>query len=107
MITDDSAVEQKAVRLAFRGLQDSKTEVDHLLCQVPSERTLYCCLAGKKNEACLKAMSADSLLFRSCSTRIYVMCDPRWTALRWIHYCCTNAGAEGDDYDVESQSWPS
>ena len=39
-MTDDSAVEQRAVRLAFPGLSASKQEVDHLLCSIHSYRTL-------------------------------------------------------------------
>ncbi len=40
MITDDSAAEQKAVRLAFRGLEEGEQQVDHFLCRKHSERTL-------------------------------------------------------------------
>ena len=39
-LTDDSAAEQRAVRLAFPGLQGGETEVSHLFCMVHSERTL-------------------------------------------------------------------
>lgn len=51
-LTDDSAVEQKAVRLAFPGLLAGETEVDHLLCRVHCERTINRNLAGNKNKAC-------------------------------------------------------
>ena len=44
MITDDSA--QKAVRLAFRGLEEGEQQVDHFLCRKHSERTLRLKLAG-------------------------------------------------------------
>lgn len=40
MITDGSAAEQKAVRLAFQGLKEGEQQVDHFLCQKHSERTL-------------------------------------------------------------------
>src|SRR4051812_23984277 len=40
ILTDDSAVEQKAVQRAFPGLQAGEQEVTHLLCVVHSERTL-------------------------------------------------------------------
>ena len=40
MITDDSAAEQKAVRLAFRGLEEGEQQVDHFLCRKHNERTL-------------------------------------------------------------------
>ncbi len=40
MITDDSAAEQKAVRLSFRGLEEGEQQVDHFLCRKHSERTL-------------------------------------------------------------------
>ena len=39
IITDDSASEQKAVKLAFRGLEDGEVVPDHFLCQKHSERT--------------------------------------------------------------------
>jgi hypothetical protein len=39
-MTYDSATEQKAVKLAFRGLEAGETEVDHLLCRFNSEQTL-------------------------------------------------------------------
>ena len=47
-VTDDSAAEQKAVRLAFRGLQDGEQEVSHFLCRTHSERTLNRALGGDK-----------------------------------------------------------
>lgn len=40
MLTDDSAVEQRAVPLAFRGLAEGEAEVSHFLCRVHSQRTL-------------------------------------------------------------------
>lgn len=52
IITDDSAAEQKAVRLAFRGLKDGEQEVDHYLCRKHSERTLKENLRG---DACKKS----------------------------------------------------
>ena len=48
IITDDSASEQKAVRIAFRGLDDGEGVVDHYLCQKHSERTLKGELAGDR-----------------------------------------------------------
>lgn len=39
-MTDDSAIEQRAIRLAFSGLHGNKQEVTHLLCSVHSNRTL-------------------------------------------------------------------
>ena len=47
MITDDSSAEQKAVRLAFRGLEEGEQEVDHFLCRKHSERTLKRELGGE------------------------------------------------------------
>lgn len=47
-ITDDSAAEQRAVKLAFRGLIDGEIEVSHFLCRVHSERTLRRNLSPKK-----------------------------------------------------------
>ena len=52
MITDDSAAEQKAVRLAFRGLEEGEQQVDHFLCRKHSERTLKLKLAG---DSCKKS----------------------------------------------------
>jgi hypothetical protein len=40
VMTDDSSIEQKAVKLAFLGLSAGEQEVSHLLCTVHSERTL-------------------------------------------------------------------
>ena len=40
VITDDSSIEQLAVRLAFPGLEGGEQEVGHLLCTVHSMRTL-------------------------------------------------------------------
>jgi hypothetical protein len=40
VLTDDSAVEQRAVRHAFPGLQAGEQEVGHLLCTVHTMRTL-------------------------------------------------------------------
>jgi hypothetical protein len=48
MLTDDSAAEQKAIRIAFRGLLDGEIEVMYLLCRVYAERTLRRRLAGEK-----------------------------------------------------------
>ena len=47
IITDDSAAEQKAVRLAFRGLEEGEQQVDHFLCRKHSERTLKRELSAK------------------------------------------------------------
>lgn len=47
-ITDDSAAEQRAVRLAFRGLDAGEQEVSHFLCRTHSERTLNRQLAGDR-----------------------------------------------------------
>jgi hypothetical protein len=40
VLTDDSSIEQLAVRKAFRGLEAGEQEVAHLLCTVHSMRTL-------------------------------------------------------------------
>ncbi|KAF8421730.1 hypothetical protein BGX38DRAFT_1239967 [Terfezia claveryi] len=39
-MTDDSAIEQRTIRLAFPGLNAGEQEVAHLLCSVHSNRTL-------------------------------------------------------------------
>jgi hypothetical protein len=46
VITDDSAAEQRAVRMSFRGLEAGEQEVSHYLCRTHSERTLKRKLAG-------------------------------------------------------------
>lgn len=51
-ITDDSAAERRAIRLAFPGLQAGEQEVDHFLCRTHSERTLNLHLA---REDCKKS----------------------------------------------------
>ena len=62
-ITDDSPAEQRAVQLAFRGLNDGEQEVDHFLCRKHSERTLKMRLAGPAYaKACKHLYSA--LYFR-------------------------------------------
>ena len=65
-LTDDSAAEQRAVKLAFRGLIDGEMEVDHLLCRTHSERTLNRRLTG---DACKQARSHlyAALYFRKTS----------------------------------------
>ena len=40
ILTDDSAIEQRAIRLSFPGLNAGEQEVTHLLCSVHSNRTL-------------------------------------------------------------------
>ena len=50
MLTDDSAVEQCAVRKAFPGLSAGEQEVTHLLCRVHSQRTLLTKLPGLGNQ---------------------------------------------------------
>jgi hypothetical protein len=55
-LTDDSAVEQKAIRIAFPGLEGGEMEVSCLLCRVHSERTLRRNLAGSACQASLQHM---------------------------------------------------
>jgi hypothetical protein len=52
-LTDDSAVEQKAVRRAFTPLGSTLCSVGYLLCSLQSERTLRRRLAGKRLHSCL------------------------------------------------------
>ena len=66
MLTDDSAAEQKAVKIAFRGLLDGEMEVTHPLCRVHGERTLRRRLAGDKCKHCRKHLLA-ALKFRKTS----------------------------------------
>lgn len=49
VITDNSAAEQRAVKLAFPGLiVTGEIEVSHFLCRIHSERTLNRTLVGDK-----------------------------------------------------------
>ncbi|KAF8428783.1 hypothetical protein EV426DRAFT_585900 [Tirmania nivea] len=49
-MTDDSAIEQRAIRLAFPGLNAGEQEVAHLLCSVHSNRTLLRRLGSNANK---------------------------------------------------------
>ncbi|RPB21160.1 hypothetical protein L211DRAFT_450441 [Terfezia boudieri ATCC MYA-4762] len=49
-MTDDSAIEQRAIRLAFPGLNGGEQEVAHLLCSVHSNRTLLRRLGSNANK---------------------------------------------------------
>lgn len=51
MLTDDSAVEQKAVREAFEG-----EDVQHLLCHIHAKRTLRKKVKAATNRDCLGHM---------------------------------------------------
>ena len=51
MVTDDSAAEQRAVKLAFRGLEAGEQEVQHLLCRRHCEQTMKRELAAKNCKA--------------------------------------------------------
>ena len=55
-ITDDSAAEQRAVRLVFPGHIIGEIEVDHLLCRVHYERTINRRLAGDTLVECRRHM---------------------------------------------------
>jgi len=77
-MTDDSAIEQRAIHLAFPGLNAGEQEVSHLLYSVHSNRTLlrrlgstahkplyrllkqamYCFTAIKNRELCQQAIAA-------------------------------------------------
>ena len=50
VLTDDSAIEQRAIRLAFPGLSAGEQEVTHLLCSVHSNRTLLRRLGSNTNK---------------------------------------------------------
>ncbi len=52
IITDDSAAEQRAVKLAFPGLIAGELVVSHFLCRTHSEQTMNRTLAG---DACAEA----------------------------------------------------
>lgn len=103
ILTDDSAVEQKAVKLAFRGLIDGEQEVDHLLCQVHSERTLRRRLAGEKyassrshllralkycrtRPGCMESIDLAIQMAPDETTKKYISEHWKATAAQWANY---------------------
>ena len=101
VLTDDSAIEQRAVRLAFPGLSIGEQEVTHLLCSVHSNRTLlrrlgstahqpiyqllkhamYCFTGIKNQELCEQAIrDADQ------DTAKYIQTQWLQTASKWAMY---------------------
>jgi len=69
-LTNDSAAEQRAIKLAFQGLLASQLEVTHLLCRVHSMRTLDRKLArGIDKEA------KRHLVAALCNRKTSIGCD--------------------------------
>ena len=101
ILTDDSAIEQRAIRLAFPGLEAGEQEVTHLLCSVHSNRTLlrrlgsnahrsayqllkhamFCFTGIKNRELCEQAIAAVDL-----ETAKYIRMHWLQTASKWAMY---------------------
>ena len=106
VLTDNSAIEQRAIRLAFPGLTAGELEVEHLLCSVHSNRTLlrrlgsdahkpiyqllkhamYCLTKIKNRELCDQAVHIASTIDDSGKTAKYVQMFWHQTASKWAMY---------------------
>jgi len=104
-MTDDLAIEQRAIRLAFPGLNADKQEVSHLLCSVHSNRTLlrqlgstaykplyrllkqamYCFPAIKNRELCQQAIAATEAASNPEAAK-YIRTHWLQTASTWAMY---------------------
>jgi len=90
IMTDDSAIEQRVIRLAFPGLNAGEQEVTHLLCSVHSNRTLlrsdankpiyqllkhamYCFTETKNRELCEQAIQAATTIDNTGNTAKYIL----------------------------------
>lgn len=68
-MTDDSAIEQRAVRLAFPRLHAGEQEVDHLLCSVYSNRTLLRRLGSKAHQPAYQLLKHAMYCFTGVKNR--------------------------------------
>ena len=102
-MTDDSAIEQRAIKLAFPGLIAGEQEVTLLLCYVHYNRTLlwrlgsdinkpiyqllkhamYCLTRIKNRELCEEAMQVAAMIDPSSNTAKYVYNYWVQTASKW------------------------
>ena len=108
VMTDDSAIEQRAIRLAFPGLHVGEQEVDHLLCSVHSNRTLlrrlgsntskpiyqllkhamYCFTQIKNRELCEQVVKAASTIDNNLAKYVqtyWLQTAPKWAMYAWQH----------------------
>ena len=103
VLTDDSVIEQRAIRLAFLGLSAGEQEVEHLLCSVHSNRTLlrplgstankpiyhllkhaiYCVTKIKNRELYDEAVQVAGTIDPSGNTAKYVQTYWHQTASKW------------------------
>ena len=106
VLTDDSAIEQRAIRLAFPRLSVGELEVEHLLCSVYSNRTLlrglgstankpiyhllkhamYCVTAIKNRELYDQAVQVAGTIDPSDNTAKHVQIYWHQTASKWAMY---------------------
>ena len=106
VLTDDSAIEQRAIRLAFPGLTAGEQEVEHLLCSVHSNQTLlrrlgsdaykpiyqllkhamYCLTKIKNRELCDQAVHIASTIDDSGKIAKYVQTFWHQRASKWAMY---------------------
>ena len=104
-MTDDSAIEQRAIRLAFPGLNGGEQEVTHLLCSVHSNRTLLrrlgstahkpvyqllkhamYCFTGIKNRSLCEQAIAVAIAGGDEATAKYIQTYWLQTASKWGMY---------------------
>ena len=104
-MTDDSAIEQRTIRLAFPGLKAGEQEVTHLLCSVHSNRTLLrrlgttahkpiyqllkhamYCFTGIKNRSLCEEAIAAAIASGDEATAKYIHTYWLQTASKWGMY---------------------
>ncbi|RPB26073.1 hypothetical protein L211DRAFT_866481 [Terfezia boudieri ATCC MYA-4762] len=106
IMTDDSAIEQRAIHLAFPGLDGGEQEVAHLLCSVHSNRALlrrlgsnankpiyqllkhamYCFTQIQNRALCEQAVAAATAIDNTGNIANYVQTYWLQTASRWVIY---------------------
>lgn len=68
-MTDNSAIEQRAIRLAFPGLHGGEQEVAHLLCSVHSNQTLLRRLGSDANKPVYRLLKHAMYCFTGTKNR--------------------------------------
>ena len=69
ILTDESAIEQRAIRLAFPGLDAGEQVVTHLLCSVHSNRTLLRRLGSKAHQSAYQLLKHAMYCFTGIKNR--------------------------------------
>ncbi|KAF8416903.1 hypothetical protein BGX38DRAFT_1335203 [Terfezia claveryi] len=69
IMTDDSAIEQRTIRLAFPGLNAGEQEVAHLLCSVHSNRTLLQRLGSNTHKSIYQLLKHAMYCFTEIKNR--------------------------------------